>query len=101
MVARIYRPARTATQSGKAKTKEWLFSYEPEEPKRVEPLMGYTSSTDMKSQIRLSFESRELAVEYAERHGIPYRIEEAQEATRRKLSYSENFKYDRRQPWTH
>ena len=101
MVARIYRPTRTAMQSGKALTREWLLVYEPEDAKRVEPLMGYTSSTDMKSQIRLSFETRELAIEYADRNAIPYRVEEAQETTRRKMSYSENFRYDRRQPWTH
>ncbi|BDA85024.1 ETC complex I subunit [Aureimonas sp. SA4125] len=101
MVARIYRPARTAMQSGKAQTREWLLSYEPESAKRVEPLMGYTSSSDMNSQIRLSFETRELAVDYAERNQIPYRVEEPQDPTRRKMSYSENFRYDRRQPWTH
>jgi hypothetical protein len=101
MVARIYRPARTAMQSGKAQTREWLLVYEPEVAKRIEPLMGYTSSSDMQSQIRLSFETRDLAIDYAERNQIPYRVEEAQEPTRRKMSYSENFRYDRRQPWTH
>ncbi|MCW4114471.1 ETC complex I subunit [Aurantimonas sp. MSK8Z-1] len=101
MVARIYRPARTAMQSGHAKTREWLLVYEPEEQKRVEPLMGYTSSGDMKSQIRLSFETKEQAIEYAERYAIPYRVEDFKSTTRRRISYSDNFKYDRRQPWTH
>ena len=101
MVARIFRPARSAMQSGKAQMKEWLLLYEPETPKAVDPLMGYTSSSDMRSQIRLSFDTRELAVEYAERNGIPYRIEEPKDANRRKISYSDNFRYDRRQPWTH
>jgi hypothetical protein len=101
MVARIYRPARTAMQSGKALTRAWLLVYEPETAKRVEPLMGYTSSSDMNTQIKLSFETRELAVEYAERNGIAYRVEEPQEANRRKISYSENFNWNRQQPWTH
>ncbi|WP_157944599.1 ETC complex I subunit [Mangrovicella endophytica] len=101
MVARIYRPARTAMQSGKSQSVEWLLMYEPEEPKTIDPLMGYTSSGDMKAQIRLSFETKEEAVEYAERNGIPYRIEEPKEAKRRRVSYSDNFRYDRRQPWTH
>mgnify|MGYP004527165965 CR=1 FL=1 len=101
MVARIYRPARTAMQSGKGKTKEWLFLYEPAAPKMVEPLMGYTSSSDMQSQVRLSFETKEQAVAYADRYGIPYRIEEEQVAVRPKVSYSDNFRYDRNQPWTH
>ncbi|WP_182085824.1 ETC complex I subunit [Aureimonas sp. ME7] len=101
MVARIYRPARTAMQSGKGKTREWLFLYEPEQAKTVEPLMGYTSTGDMRSQIRLSFETKELAIEYAERNGIPYTVEEQYIAGRPKVSYSDNFRYDRRQPWTH
>ncbi|MEF2071008.1 ETC complex I subunit [Consotaella aegiceratis] len=101
MVARIYRPSRNAMQSGKAKTHRWVLAYEPEEPKSVEPLMGYTSSGDMKAQIRLSFDTREQAIEYAERHGIAYRVEEPQDPKRMRVSYSDNFRYDRRQPWTH
>lgn len=101
MVARIYRPTRTAMQSGKAKTRDWMLVYEPEQPKRVEPLMGYTSSGDMLSQLRLSFETREQAVEYAERNDIPYRVEEPKETRRSKIAYADNFRYDRRQPWTH
>jgi hypothetical protein len=101
MVARIYRPTRTAMQSGKAKTREWLLEYEPAERKQVEPLMGYTSSGDMLSQVRLSFENKEQAVAYAERNGIAYRIEEPHESKRVRVSYSDNFRYDRRQPWTH
>ncbi|MFD2654087.1 ETC complex I subunit [Brucella rhizosphaerae] len=101
MVARIYRPAKTAMQSGKAKTENWLLEYEPESARKVEPLMGYTSSGDMKSQIRLSFDSREDAIEYATRNGIAYRVIEPHEAKRRKVSYSDNFRFDREQPWTH
>ncbi|MDY8109447.1 ETC complex I subunit [Fulvimarina sp. 2208YS6-2-32] len=101
MVARIYKPTRTAMQSGKAKTQEWLLIYEPQEPKRIDPLMGYTSSGDMLGQLRLSFETREQAVEYAERNDIPYRVEEPKETKRVRVAYSDNFKYDRRQPWTH
>ncbi|GGA92403.1 ETC complex I subunit [Brucella endophytica] len=101
MVARIYRPAKTAMQSGKAKTTSWLLEFEPESPRKVEPLMGYTSSGDMKSQIKLFFDTKEDAIAYAEKHGIPYRLFEPKEAKRRKVSYSDNFKYDRQQPWTH
>ena len=54
MTARIYQPARTAMQSGTAKTKEWVLDYEPEAPRTVEPLMGWTSSSDMKQQLRLA-----------------------------------------------
>ncbi|WP_062211405.1 ETC complex I subunit [Aureimonas sp. AU12] len=101
MVARIYRPARTAMQSGKGKTKEWLFTYEPAEPKSIDPLMGYTSSGDMNAQIRLTFDSKEQAIEYAERNAIPFRVEEEHVSVRPRVSYSDNFKYERLQPWTH
>jgi hypothetical protein len=101
MSARIFSPAKTAMQSGKAKTGYWVLEYEPEKPKTIDPLMGYTSSSDMKSQIRLTFETREEAVAYAHKHGIPYRIELPNEAARRTISYAENFRYDRKIPWTH
>jgi hypothetical protein len=63
--------------------------------------MGWTASSDMKSQIKLTFETREEAVAYAERNAIPYRVEEPQEAKRRLASYSDNFKTNRSAPWTH
>jgi hypothetical protein len=101
MSARIYRPAKTAMQSGKAKTHDWLLEFEPEVPRSIDPVMGYTSSRDMKQQIRLSFETRELAMAYAEREGIAYRVEEPKEAKRVRVAYADNFKYDRKVPWTH
>ena len=101
MVARIYRPAKTAMQSGQAKTDQWLLEYEPESPRVVEPLMGYTSSSDMRSQIRLFFDNQDEAVAYAKRNGIAYRIVEPNEPKRRRISYSDNFRFDRSTPWTH
>jgi len=101
MVARIYRPAKTAMQSGAAKTKDWVLEYEPETPRQVEPLMGWTSSTDMKSQLRLSFATAEEAKAYAERHGIAYQVMEPKETARRRLAYSDNFAFTRRGAWTH
>lgn len=101
MVAKIYRPARTAMQSGRGKTKRWLLEYEPSEPRSIEPLMGWTSSADMKSQIRLQFDTREEAVAYAERYGIAYEVFEPHERERKRISYSDNFRADRLQPWTH
>jgi ETC complex I subunit-like protein len=77
MVARIYRPARTAMQAGNAKTQHWALEYEPDSPRGTEPLMGWTSSSDMKQQIALHFETKEEAIAYAERHGIPYRMFDA------------------------
>jgi hypothetical protein len=101
MSAKIYRPAKTAMQSGKGKTHEWLLEFDPERPRTIDPVMGYTSSSDMKQQIHLRFETREEAVAYAERHGIAYRVIEPKDPKRRRVAYSDNFRYDRRQPWTH
>jgi hypothetical protein len=101
MVARIYKPARSAMQSGTAKTKQWVLDYEPEEPRVVESLMGWTSSGDMKQQLRLGFDSKEQAVAYCEQRGIPYQVFETKEPTQRAIAYSDNFAYSRRTPWTH
>ena len=101
MAARIYKPARTAMQSGSAKTKEWMLDYEPEQPREVEPLMGWTSSADMKQQLQLRFDTKEEAIAYCERRGIPFVEFEPKEAARRKISYADNFAFGRRDPWTH
>ncbi len=101
MVARIFRPTKTAMQSGQAKTKEWVLEYEPDKPREAEPLMGWTSSSDMKQQIQLHFETREEAIDYAKRNGIPYRLFEPHPRERTKKSYAENFKYGRIGSWTH
>jgi len=101
MTARIYRPARTAMQSGTAKTDRWLLEYEPERPREIEPLMGWTSSGDMKSQLKLWFDSEAEAVAYATRNGIPFRVEQPNEAKRRPMAYADNFKFSRVGQWTH
>ena len=59
MFARIYRPSRTAMQSGTAAAERWVLEFEPEMPISADPLMGYTSSADMRRQIRLNFDDRE------------------------------------------
>ena len=101
MVARIYKPAKTATQSGQAKSKKWVLDFEPALPRQVEPLMGWTSSEETQTQVRLFFDTREEAVAYAERNRIPYRVFEPQEPKPKRMAYADNFRYDRVQPWTH
>ena len=100
MTARIYLPTRNAMQSGQAKDK-WLLEYEPEKPRQIEPLMGWTSSTDMKAQIKLHFDTKEEAIAYAQRNGIAYRVEEPKTPARKVVSYSDNFKSNRAVPWSH
>jgi hypothetical protein len=101
MVARIYRPSKTAMQSGTAKAKDWLLDYEPEQAREIEPLMGWTSSGDMRQQVRLRFDSAEEAIAYCERHGIVYQVFEVKAPVRRPMSYSDNFAFKRREAWTH
>ena len=101
MSARIFSPAKTAMQSGKAKTGHWVLEFDPETPRKIDPLMGYTSSRDMKSQIKLTFDTKEEAIAYAEKNGLTFRVQEPKETQRRQISYSENFRYDRKIPWTH
>ncbi len=101
MTARIYKPAKTAMQSGTAKTRSWVLDYEPAEPKEVEPLMGWTSSGDTRQQVRLRFDSKEEAIAYCERRGIPYQVFDPKQPKRRIIAYADNFAYSRRTPWTH
>lgn len=101
MTARIYKPARTAMQSGTARTKAWVLEYEPEAPRVVEPLMGWTSSTDMNSQVRLRFDTKEEAIAYCERHSIAFRVSEPKAPARRAMAYADNFSFQRRGQWTH
>jgi hypothetical protein len=101
MTARIYKPARSAMQSGRANTKEWVLDYEPEQPRNIEPLMGWTSSGDMKQEVHLSFDTKEEAIAFCERESIPYQVFENNPPVRQHMSYSDNFAYPRREAWTH
>jgi hypothetical protein len=101
MEARIYRPAKTAMQSGHAGSSKWVLEFEPESARRVEPLMGWTSSSDMRGQLRLRFDSQEAAVAYARRHGLMYTLEAPKDRQPRRKAYADNFSYARLFPWTH
>ena len=101
MRARIYIPAKNSMQSGRGNTKTWVLEYEPERPTEPDPLMGWASSDDMRRQILLDFETKDQAIAYAEKHGIPYQVFEAHPTSVRPKSYSDNFRFDRKVPWTH
>ncbi|MCB1527739.1 MAG: ETC complex I subunit [Hyphomicrobiaceae bacterium] len=101
MVARITRPAKSAMQSGLANTKQWVLEFEPEAARGVEPLMGWTSSSDMNSQVRLEFDTKEEAIAYAEKNGLPYSVSEPRVRKHQAKSYTDNFRYGRIERWTH
>lgn len=88
-------------QSGRGNTHKWVLDYEPELPRDIDPLMGWTSSADMRQQLRLRFDTREEAIAYAERHAIRYRLFDEHEPTVRPKSYADNFRWGRIGAWTH
>ena len=100
MTARIYQPTRNAMQSGQSKDK-WLLEYEPELARQIEPLMGWTSSRDMKAQVKLKFDTKEEAIAYATRNGVPYRVDDPKPTAHKTVSYSDNFRHNRVGAWTH
>jgi hypothetical protein len=103
MRARIYQPARTAMSSGTAKTKHWVLDYMQADARSIDPLMGWTSSADTQSQVRLRFDTKEAAMDYAKAHGIDAIVTDPhkRKANVRPRGYAENFAVDRRTPWTH
>jgi hypothetical protein len=103
MLARIYKPARNAMQSGQAKTHLWVLEFAPASAREVDPLMGWTSSSDTQTQVKLSFESKEAALDYARANGIEATVQEpkARKPNLRPMGYGENFATNRRGAWTH
>lgn len=103
MRARIYQPARNAMQSGTAKTKNWVLEYGQSSAREVDPLMGWTGSSDTQVQVRLRFETKEEALAYAASKGIAADVTEphARKANIRPRGYGENFATDRKGAWTH
>jgi hypothetical protein len=101
MLARILRPAKTAMQSGRAKTHLWELHFEPTSARLADPLMGWTQSADMNGQVRLAFSTLDDAVAYARRHGIPFEVVRENKQLIIIKAYADNFAFHRKQPWTH
>lgn len=101
MPAIIYRPARNAMQAGKGNSKSWLLVHQRDEAREIEPLMGYTTSRDTRTQVKLSFETQDAAEEYARKNGLAYIVQPPHDNTPKRTVYSDNFRHDRKTPWTH
>lgn len=103
MRARIFQPSRNAMQSGMGKSQTWLLEYAPASARDVDPLMGWTSSDDTQSQVRLKFDTKEAALEYAQAHGIEAQVFEPhkRKPNVRPGGYGDNFATNRRGVWTH
>ena len=103
MRARIYKPAKTAMSSGTAKTHRWVLEHVAETAREVDPLMGWTSSSDTQAQVKLEFDTKEAALDYARENGIDAVVREPKprKANIRPGGYGENFATNRRGAWTH
>ena len=100
MQVRIFKPAKTAMQSGTGNTRDWVIELATSR-KEIDPLMGWTSSRDTMQQVKLSFATREEAVAYAQKEGWMYTVEEPKERALRPKAYADNFAYTRVGRWTH
>lgn len=96
MKAKIYKPARTAMQSGRGKINKWVLEYEQDTARVPEPLMGWVSSGDTLNQVRLSFKTAEDAAAFADKHGLEYNILPSHERRGRPRNYGDNFRYHKK-----
>ncbi len=103
MLVRIFKPSKSAMQSGPAKSDVWCLEFDTEDTKKLEPLMGWTGSSDTQRQVRLTFQNKEDAINYAEKNGLPYTLTEnmLRKPIIRKSGYGENFATNRKISWTH
>jgi len=101
MHVRIYRPAKTAMQSGQGNTRQWTLEFEPSAAVRPDPLMGWASSPDTRRQVKLHFISEDEAVAHARDNGYTYTVVKRNERKVMPKSYADNFAYSRLEPWTH
>ena len=101
MRARIYQPPKSAMQSGRAGTGHWLLEFEPGHRRVADPLMGWIGGGDTQSQVRLSFATQQEAMAYAEAHGVAYDLELPHDRHIKPKAYADNFRYGRKENWTH
>tara|TARA_Y100000590_G_scaffold290637_1_gene327150 strand:- start:71 stop:376 length:306 start_codon:yes stop_codon:yes gene_type:complete len=101
MTVKIYKPSKTAMQSGQGKTKKWLAEYISDTDIEKDSLMGWNSSSDTNSQIKIFFETKEQAILWAKKNNYQYFVEEPKFKNIKPKSYSSNFDFKRKEPWTH
>ncbi len=88
--AKIYKPNKSAMQSGLGKTNHWILEYEVDDPTK-NPLMGWESSSDTFSELKLEFSTKELAIDYAKKKKINFELIEPKKRKVVKKSYADNF----------
>ena len=98
-IAKIFCPAKTAMQSGRAKTRQWILEYKPSTPMTPDALMGWNSAANTLSQIQLKFPTKEAAIAYAMAKGIAYEVVEPHTIRSGPKSYAANFSFNRKRAY--
>lgn len=101
MLAKIYKPSPSAMQSGKAASERWVLEFDADVARRLDPLMGWSGSADTNNQVRMTFETRDEAIAFAQRQNLPFQVTEPAPERRIIKSYADNFAFGRKRPWTH
>jgi len=91
-VARISELDRRTTQSGRANAGLWLLEFERTEPQLPDPLTGWNGSGDTKTQVKLTFRTKEEAIAYADKHKIAYHVVPAPPVKLKLQAYADNFR---------
>jgi hypothetical protein len=89
--ATIFQPAKGVTQSGRGNLTNWCVEFDLTAARGIEPIMGWTSSTDMRQQLGLKFETKDDAIAYCERNDIDYKVREPKKRQVRIRTYADNF----------
>ena len=98
---RIYKPAKTAMQSGRAKTKNWIAEYISKDSLEKDSLMGWNVSKDTNSQIKIFFNTKSEAIKWAKKNNFQFEIINYQERKIIPKKYADNFAFNKKEPWTH
>ena len=101
MTIKIYKPSKSSMQSGQGSTKKWLAEYISDTEQVKDTLMGWNSSLDTKSQIKVFFNTKEQAIEWAKKNNYQFYVEEPHKRKIKPKSYAYNFDMSRKEPWTH
>ena len=101
MTIKIYKPSKSSMQSGQRNTKKWLAEYISDTEQVKDTLMGWNSSLDTKSQIKVFFETKEQAIEWAQNNNYQYLVEDPKKRKIKPKNYASNFDINRKESWTH
>ena len=101
MTVKIYKPSKSSMQSGQMNTKKWLAEYISDTEQVKDTIMGWNRSLDTKSQIKVFFETKEQAIEWAKNNNYQYFVQDPKQRKIKPKNYASNFHINRKESWTH